>query len=1016
MTTPPVSIYDLLKTLVRRERALVLIRTLAEAALLCCGVVCVVVTLAYFDIARATALGAVAVLSLGSFAYWARRSLRAWAQSGRVTRQAALAEAVNPAFRGRLVLLAERSAEGRPGESEALLALAERRAAALAADLSPKEVHPPSFWRSAVWRAAIALMAVGVFQLAAPYSLQSAFARLSGSQAGAEERIAALDPDRVVLGDIVLEYRYPAYLNIDTMRIENSTGDISAPPGTRVQIWARTAESFSSARLVVSNAEGTVRTDVLIQEGRNLSSSLEVVDAGSWKIVFPTEAGERFSAEHVIALDPDLAPEVLVEAPADRLEVAFDQPLPVQWTARDDYGVVRVEAALAGSACTDAGGCDETAAGRFVLREPLDPTRQLSGAGGFTPSDLGMLPGDEGSIVIAAYDNDAVSGAKAGLSRRLQVLVLGPRGQQTRRARMIRQLRDRLLIVLADFLVEPWPVRDGNQGLARWSGTVAERMEPIEALAESYWDGFTPDTFEGTAVVEVQRTTTALLGFVIEVGKASDGGEPSRQDQATLDTLRDEVVVALEQAVLSLARVLRLQALNKVAQLTRSAAERADELAEQDASAAAARAQLDRLQRQLRQLANAVKDLGTGEMSAFIERRTKDGLALSQEVRRALAEGRVDDADVLSDRLARELGQMAQSVEDMQAAAEQEANELMQQAQDLGQALAELEEEERALAEETADLRERFGKGTSDWADQWQELIRQATALNTRMASASERVAADPRRTGGEKNRIADVVDGTMGLLDAVNARNVVTGIERAMGLERRLGGLATVLETYAMARRARGEGMVEGDVALRGDARTSIEDVRRIRRTLQSLDDDAQNLPAEALTAAQALSRQQEALRERGEGLAEEAKKIAPEFPMGAPGLEEGLNAALEEMTRAVQGLESARLVEGETAERAAADRLADARRAIERAMRDAQQMAQMSQEGAGQEQGSEEQPRGKREGPEMHAEMMEIPAPEEFQTPEAYRKALLEGMEGAVPKEFEALKRRYYEELVLQ
>ena len=39
-----------------------------------------------------------------------------------------------------------------------------------------------------------------------------------------------------------------------------------------------------------------------------------------------------------------------------------------------------------------------------------------------------------------------------------------------------------------------------------------------------------------------------------------------------------------------------------------------------------------------------------------------------------------------------------------------------------------------------------------------------------------------------------------------------------------------------------------------------------------------------------------------------------------------------------------------------------------------------------------------------------------EEFRTPEEYRRALLEGMEGDVPEEYRALKKRYYEELVLQ
>ena len=40
----------------------------------------------------------------------------------------------------------------------------------------------------------------------------------------------------------------------------------------------------------------------------------------------------------------------------------------------------------------------------------------------------------------------------------------------------------------------------------------------------------------------------------------------------------------------------------------------------------------------------------------------------------------------------------------------------------------------------------------------------------------------------------------------------------------------------------------------------------------------------------------------------------------------------------------------------------------------------------------------------------------PEDFRTPEEYRQALLRGMEGDVPEEYRALKRRYYEELVHQ
>ena len=43
-----------------------------------------------------------------------------------------------------------------------------------------------------------------------------------------------------------------------------------------------------------------------------------------------------------------------------------------------------------------------------------------------------------------------------------------------------------------------------------------------------------------------------------------------------------------------------------------------------------------------------------------------------------------------------------------------------------------------------------------------------------------------------------------------------------------------------------------------------------------------------------------------------------------------------------------------------------------------------------------------------------MEIPGPDEYEPPEAFRKALLEGMKDPVPEAYRQQVRRYYEELV--
>ena len=80
---------------------------------------------------------------------------------------------------------------------------------------------------------------------------------------------------------------------------------------------------------------------------------------------------------------------------------------------------------------------------------------------------------------------------------------------------------------------------------------------------------------------------------------------------------------------------------------------------------------------------------------------------------------------------------------------------------------------------------------------------------------------------------------------------------------------------------------------------------------------------------------------------------------------------------------------------------------------MQQYQQMQQRQQQMQGNEGGQSNEDR---DGEQYATQEIQIPSPEEFQTPEEYRRALLEGMEADVPEEYEALKKRYYEELVRQ
>jgi hypothetical protein len=186
------------------------------------------------------------------------------------------------------------------------------------------------------------------------------------------------------------------------------------------------------------------------------------------------------------------------------------------------------------------------------------------------------------------------------------------------------------------------------------------------------------------------------------------------------------------------------------------------------------------------------------------------------------------------------------------------------------------------------------------------------------------------------------------------------------------------------------------------------------LERLLRRLDADLNASSPGLRKAAQKLSVDQLGLQGETQTAQALAKQLSEKLPMGAPGLNEGMEGAVREMDRAAASLQRARTVEAEGAEGAAADRLRQAKEALDQA---AAAMAQMQEAMRGQGQPGGQSPNGRdKEGEEKSQEPIEIPAPEEFQSPEAYRKALLEGMQGDVPSQFEALKRRYYEELVRQ
>ena len=202
-----------------------------------------------------------------------------------------------------------------------------------------------------------------------------------------------------------------------------------------------------------------------------------------------------------------------------------------------------------------------------------------------------------------------------------------------------------------------------------------------------------------------------------------------------------------------------------------------------------------------------------------------------------------------------------------------------------------------------------------------------------------------------------------------------------------------------------------------RDDAEFRDGQLEAIERLLEQLAQAERDVDPQTLKQARDLEARQRDLDNRLKSAQEKAEDFEQQFPVRPQGMREALDDASERMQQAAEDLSQGQPMQAEGSQGVAAQRLRDAIEAIEQAQQSAQrQMQQMEGEGGQEQREGTPQEEGERTGADPLSEKIEIPGREEFKTPEEYRRALLEGMEGEVPEEYRTMKQRYFEELVHQ
>jgi hypothetical protein len=997
------NIHAMLERLERRERMLLALRALLQAIAAVAIVLFLAVLLVNFGLPRGP-LVAVCGLLGGAFVYlaFAWPLFPRWAHASDRPRQARLVEALEPRLRHRLVTVVELGAYD-ASFSGPLFDRAAERAEELAREIPRQRVHPDGPTRWAGWMALLALVLV-VASSWLPLGPTDALAFLwTGSTRGADEAgDTLLQADTPVLvGDIVLHYTFPEYTGMEPMEIPNSDGTIHAPPGTRVRMTARTAETFEAAALSIY---GRQPTDVRIFGGRDVEAELTVEGPGQWQLVFFRASESARSREYRIETEADSPPVVTVET--RRGTVGVDKPFAIGWMVNDDFGIDKVTLEI-----QRKDGTVES----IQLRDPLDHELELRGQVNRTPRELGLAPGDEVTLHVVGWDNDATTGSKRGESAAIKVEVLGPEGQSDALRAYRRALRDAYLGALADFLTDPMPPSSTAEGMLGWMRTARGRHEAAEAVIEEQWLGETPTGLDGTLIHAVRDSASRLFRFTQTTFDPKITTRATEKDSETFRTLHGGHVVALEDVVYRLDFLLGQAALADVAEAAKVAAREAKslraELERNPDDAAQLLAQLDQLERFLDNLAKVAAQLADSSLREFVNQRSNEGLALIDEVRKAISEGRMDDAKRMAGQLSTMFEQLAQGFQAEMDSAEND--EVGQQMEDVTKQLEELRKDQDALQADLEKARKQFGSNLDDAVDRWQRLDELAREVVERTSQSLSLTGYANGWRSGAIRRVEDLAAEAEGVRRTILSRDVDAASEAVGGAQQRQRQAQDAVKSEMTRPRSGIEPrpnelpVVQGLVAEVGP---KLEEMASL---LKRLGDSPSSESEQLEEAARSLSQRQEQLGQRGEGLEKKVRDVERQMPTGDGSAQRAMERAGESMENSERSLEQGRAMPAAGYGKNASDELgaaADALREQQAAREQLRDETQRMREGNTQQRDQPESGNSSTMG------AAELPAPEEFRTPEEYREALLQGMEADVPDEFQALKKRYYEELVHQ
>ena len=807
------------------------------------------------------------------------------------------------------------------------------------------------------------------------------------------------------IGDIQLQYRYPAYAGRQDRVVEGTDGAIVALPGTEVTLRAKSDHDINQGALLLDGS----KLPIQVEDGTNLETKLVVMKTGAYRFDLQSQDGKHWRSQrgHPIKTEKDRVPSVQLKKPNRDLVVRERDVVDILLDAKDDFGLEEVRLVWRSNGQN---------AGKRVLRR-VGSERVVRHNYRWQLAELDLQAGEQVQFYIEATDNDSISGPKVGRSATVTLKVFSAHEHHRELMGQVNQLWERQLSSLGDQLEQDPTVIRSSDRQARLPKILTGIKQLSSSMNDVIGQLYQDDLVFGPLVEALENIHHDLKRHVDQFGLALRSGSVQ-----TLRALHNRSIRRFERDVLYLEDLLDLERLEdldqiakqldatqrKLAQLMeRYKREPKKEIRKQiEAQIAKLKEQMARLLARQSEVIKSLRDEYLNPEALARLMSDRNTMSALDRVQALMMEGKLDQAMAELERIRNQIKQFKQAIGDSKSAYGQQRYQKL--APEIMQAQAKLEQlvgQQQKLMQRTETYRQKVIQRLKNLAEKnldhlFRKLGERLDALVKRMTQID--TSQLDRFAQQEVIRILEQAQTLSKLFEILDmARSLETAEKLAMATDR-------LRSTVRMLSIGGGRKMH----SIREKVTKSADDAIWIYRELKKIFPSSSKLLKRAeREQLKGLQQQQNLLRQDLSQLRSKLRQLNEQVPLFGPGAQSSLDRSGRSMRKASDALGEKDPRNAYPHQQAALSELQQMNEAMKKSCKGGSGGTGLplpfNRNGFGRS--------GGRFGSRGHnTEKVEIPGEEDYEPPEEFRKELLEGMKDPVPEDYQPQVRKYYEELV--